>query len=248
MLGLNPFLQSLLEATEQETVEKNKKKGNDEEKPKMSDVTKEGADDFPDPPEEPKDDTAENEQEGDTTDEEKGSETDDAKGTEEGSETEAGEEGSQDGEESNDFSLDSDQENEGEDSDPPPDGLTDPDDDGSNDEPEEGEETNLHINILNISKVERALAKKRCLQDFMDLRSTVDSLNNVVMSHEATIEPDVRTEVIKDLNDMYTKLSDYLKYKFSYTNYEENLQNYLIFVHSVNSIVRKLQEKGISGK
>lgn len=247
MLSLNPFLQSLLEATEQKTKEDNKNKEDNDTKPKMSDVTKDGADDFPEPPDEPSEETNETEQEGETSDEEKGSETDDTEGAEEGSETETSEEGSQDGEESNDFSLDSDQ-NEGDDDDTPPDGLTDPDDDGSNDEPEEGEETNLHINILNISKIERALAKKRCLQDFIDLRSTVDSLSNVVMEHEAAIDPDIRAETIKDLNDMYAKLSDYLKYKFGYTNYEENLQNYLIFVHSVNAIVKKLQEKGISGK
>lgn len=145
-----------------------------------------------------------------------------------------------------DFSMNPDEE-EGEDNEPPPDGLTDPDDDGSNDETstEDEGETNIHTNVLNLSKLDRLLAKRKCLSDFYDLRTSVDTFRSVIENNEAIIDPDVRQAAVRDLNKLYTSIGEYLMYRFGYTNYEENLQNYFIFIRSMNDIVKVVGEKGM---
>ena len=154
------------------------------------------------------------------------------------------------GNDEDDFSLDpAGDEGEGDDNDPPPDGLTDPDDDGSNDNTEDKDaETNVHVNVLNLSKIDRVLAKRRCLSDFYDLRTSIDTFRNIIENNEATIEPTVRDMAVRDLNKLYSTLEDYLMYKFSYTNYEENLQNYFIFMRNMNDIVKIVNKKGLNGK
>lgn len=145
-----------------------------------------------------------------------------------------------------DFSMNPDEE-EGEDNEPPPDGLTDPDDDGSNDDAssEDEGETNIHTNVLNLSKLDRLLAKRKCLSDFYDLRTSVDTFRSVIENNEAVIDPDVRQAAVRDLNKLYTSIGEYLMYRFGYTNYEENLQNYFIFIRSMNDIVKVVGEKGM---
>lgn len=256
MLHINPLLQSLIEAVDPKKDKSKDGKKVDDKPTKPDDVVSPDTEDTSDSQEETKSEkTSEepeakdegtedpNENDGGEENEEEGSEESD-EGGDEGNETEPGEEGSEGGD---DFSMDDD--SSGQESEDTPDGLTDPDDDGSSDNNEDADgETNLHINILNISNVERALAKKRCLQDLMDLRSTIDSLSNIVIANESVLDPDVRKEILSELNSAYSNVTEYLRYKFSYTNYEENLQNYLLFVHTVNRIVVKLHEKGISGK
>lgn len=146
-----------------------------------------------------------------------------------------------------DFSMNPDDEGEGEDNEPPPDGLTDPDDDGSNDDAssEDEGETNIHTNVLNLSKLDRLLAKRKCLSDFYDLRTSVDTFRSVIENNEAIIDPDVRQAAVRDLNKLYTSIGEYLMYRFGYTNYEENLQNYFIFIRSMNDIVKVVGEKGM---
>lgn len=144
-----------------------------------------------------------------------------------------------------DFSLDSDNT---EDDDPIPDGLTDPDDDGSGDMEDDNVEKNVHINILQLSKLDRTLAKRKCFSDFQELRTTITTFRNIISTNEATIDPDIREIAYSRLDKLYTQVTDYLTFKFSFINYEENLQNYLLFMKSMDSIVHFVQGDEESSK
>ena len=139
-----------------------------------------------------------------------------------------------------DFSLD----DAGED-DENPDGLVDPDDDGSGDDMgDEDAEVNVHTNILQLSKLDRTLAKRKCFYDYQDLRSSITSFRNVIEDHEAQIDPTVRDYTLSELDSLYSNLTDYLTYKFSYINYEENLQNYMVFMAKLNKLINYVRSGG----
>lgn len=129
-----------------------------------------------------------------------------------------------------------------------PDGLPDPDDDGSGDDTgtEDGE-VNVHTNILQLSKLDRLMAKRQCFSDYQNLRTSITSFKNLIDANEATIEPVIRDYVIEKLDMLYTTVTDYLTYKFTYINYEENLQNYLIFMKALNDLIRYVQTQGKEG-
>lgn len=246
---LNRYLELLSEASKDDT--KKKKTGDDpdaESEPaenEAEETSTEGENEADDPEsgteeanetDDPESgDEAETEEEGDQED----------SSTEEEGNDESGEDGENAGED--DFSLDPDG-GEEEDNSPPPDGLTDPDDDGSGDDPSSGDdpnaETNIQTNVLNLSKLDRLLMKRKCLADFYDLRTTVNTFRNIIEKNEASIEPTVREIAVRDLNKLYTSIEDYLMYKFAYINYEENLQNYFIFMQSMNAIVKNVDQNG----
>lgn len=135
-----------------------------------------------------------------------------------------------------DFGMDSDNEDDG----PPPDGLTDPDDDGSSDMQQDDTETNVHTNILQLSKLDRTLAKRKCYNNYMDLRTSIGTVKRIIDNNEAKIDPEVRAPVTDDLDELFAKITDYITIKFPITNYEENLQNYLIFAKALNDLVESL--------
>lgn len=144
-----------------------------------------------------------------------------------------------------DFSM-----GDGEDTDdePPPDGLVDPDDDGSGDM-EEDTETNVQTVILQLSKLDRTLAKRKIYSDFQELRTSVTTVKNIVDNNEAVIEPEIRDNVIGELDKLYSYVTDYMTIKFSITSYEENLQNYLLFVKELQTITDSItSEKGDAKK
>lgn len=154
--------------------------------------------------------------------------------SEENEEEKSDEENSED-----DFSLDP-MEGEEEDSGENPDGLVDPDDDGSSETEEDDVETNIQTNILQLSKLDRTLAKRKCYNDFMDMRTTITSIKNIITENEVVIDPEVRIACLDKLEQLYSYVTDYIKFKFMITNYEENLQNYMIFLKSLNEIVVKI--------
>lgn len=245
---LNRYLQMLTEASKKDTKKKDASDdpADDETTPAEQNAEEDATDDNPEGGEEETntDDDAESGDETETEDEggeENEGETED-NNEESGTEGEDAEgEGNED-----DFSLDPDGGEGEDDNSPPPDGLTDPDDDGSNDDTsqDEGEETNVQTNVLNLSKLDRLLMKRRCLSDFYDLRTSINTFRNIIEKNEASIDPTVRETAVRDLNQLYTTLEDYLMYKFSYTNYEENLQNYLLFMRSMNDIVKTVDQNG----
>lgn len=194
----------------------------------------------------------ENTEDGSDTDEESGTDNDDSsdKGDEEETsedenkddESEENEEEKSDEEnsEDDDFSLDPMEGEEEDDSGENPDGLVDPDDDGSSEMNEDDVETNIQTNILQLSKLDRTLAKRKCYNDFMDMRTTITSIKNIITENEVVIEPEVRIACLDKLEQLYSYVTDYIKFKFMITNYEENLQNYMIFLKSLNEIVVKI--------
>lgn len=254
---MNMFLQSLLEApgdnarTSTQNRSNRRRNQNDDADNQTNDTdtteTNEEGEDNQDG-----DDTEGTEEEtGEDNDTEQGNEDETENEDEQNNEEETGDDETEgednEGEgDEDDFSMNPDEE-EGEDNEPPPDGLTDPDDDGSNDDPssEDEGETNIHTNVLNLSKLDRLLAKRKCLSDFYDLRTSVDTFRSVIENNEAVIDPDVRQAAVRDLNKLYTSIGEYLMYRFGYTNYEENLQNYFIFIRSMNDIVKAVGEKGM---
>lgn len=145
-----------------------------------------------------------------------------------------------------DFNLDDDTPSE-DDNDPNPDGLPNPDDMGDDDINEDNDvETNVHTNILDLSKLDRALAKRKCYQDFMDLRATIAGMLNIIDRNETVIEPETRDDTIMELNKLNASVEEYIKYRFSIVNYEDALQHYFIFVKSMNSIINTLKEAGLT--
>lgn len=136
-----------------------------------------------------------------------------------------------------DFNMDPDgsDDSEGEDSGENPDGLPDPDDDGSDDT--DGAEQNIHTNILELSKLDRQMAKRKIFNDMKDLRSSVVAAKNMIDKNESVIDAAVREYVMGKLDYLYSVITDYLTYKFSFTNYEENMQNHLIFAKELNDLL-----------
>ena len=121
-----------------------------------------------------------------------------------------------------------------------PDGLPDPDDDGMDDT--DGVEQNVHINILELSKLDRLMAKRKLYNDYKDLRASVTSAKNLIDQNEAVVDASVRDYVINKLDYLLSVVTDYLTYKFSYSNYEENLQAYLIFTKQLNDLLNFTKE------
>lgn len=160
---------------------------------------------------------------------------------EEGNDDDTDPENPDDGTGDDDFSMDPDG---GEDDEPPPDGLVDPDDDGSGDEPEDDVETNVQTTILQVSQLDRTLLKRKCYNDYQDLRSSITSFKNVLNDNEASIEPEIRDYAIDQLGQLFNNATDYLKYKFMVNNYEENLKNYAVLVAAMNSIVEYVKNGG----
>ena len=136
-----------------------------------------------------------------------------------------------------DFNMDPDglDDSEGEDSGENPDGLPDPDDDGTDDT--DGAEQNVHTNILELSKLDRQMAKRKIFNDMKDLRSSVVAAKNMIDKNESVIDAAVREYVMGKLDYLYSVITDYLTYKFSFTNYEENMQNHLIFAKELNDLL-----------
>lgn len=132
-----------------------------------------------------------------------------------------------------DFNMDPD--GGSEDSGDNPDGLPDPDDDGMDDT--DGVEQNIHLNILELSKLDRLMAKRKIYNDYKDLRASITSAKNLIDQNEAIIDADVRDYVINKLDYLLSVVTDHLTYKFSFTNYEENLQAYLIFTKQLNDLL-----------
>ena len=121
-----------------------------------------------------------------------------------------------------------------------PDGLPDPDDDGMDDT--DGVEQNVHINILELSKLDRLMAKRKLYNDYKDLRASVTSAKNLIDQNEAVVDASVRDYVNNKLDYLLSVVTDYLTYKFSYSNYEENLQAYLIFTKQLNDLLNFTKE------
>ena len=132
-----------------------------------------------------------------------------------------------------DFNMDPD--GGSEDSGANPDGLPDPDDDGMDDT--DGVEQNIHLNILELSKLDRLMAKRKIYNDYKDLRASITSAKNLIDQNEAVIDADVRDYVVNKLDYLLSVVTDHLTYKFSFTNYEENLQAYLIFTKQLNDLL-----------
>lgn len=173
----------------------------------------------------------------DTADQNQNDEQAQDQNKEENQDDNKGEEGEDDGL-GDDFDLDpdggDDAGEEGDDN--PPDGLTSPDDDGSGDSQDEVE-TNVQTNILKLSKLDRTLAKRRLFTNFQDLRTQVNTFRNIIANNEENIEVEVREKIYEDLDKAYSSITDYMTYKFSFINYEENLQAYLLFSKMMQDIV-----------
>lgn len=151
-----------------------------------------------------------------------------------------------------DFSLDGDDPAGGEeDLGPAPDGLPEADDDGSGDTGEDEDpdgETNIQTNILNLSKLDRALAKKAIGANLVDLRSTIIAAIGVIDRNDAIIDPDVRDIATDKLNSLHGDLESFILHKFPILNYEDSLTQYLVFAKKVNDAVEYVKSDGIKGR
>lgn len=213
MFAMNYFIQSLLEA------ENTAGEGTDDN------AAEDAGGDNPDATENQTDTADQNQNEEQAQDKEQEENKDDNKGEDE-----------PDDELGDDFDLDPDggEEDSGEE---PPDGLTSPDDDGSGDTSSDEVETNIQTNILNLSKLDRTIAKRRLFTNFQDLRTQINTLRNIIANNEENIEVEIREKIYEDIDRAYSSVTDYMTYKFSFINYEENLQAYLLFSKMVQDII-----------
>lgn len=152
--------------------------------------------------------------------------------------------------EGDDFNLDDDSDPDDMSNEPAPDGLPEADDDGSGDIDEEDPdaETNVQVNILELSKLDRVLAKQKCYRDFMDLRATVRAMLNIIDKNETVIDPDVRDDSIAKLNKLHYQIEEFVTYRFGIMNYEDALQHYFIFVKTTNNLINYIKEDGLKKK
>ena len=97
------------------------------------------------------------------------------------------------------------------------------------------------MNILNLSKLDRTISLKRLLNDYTATRTSINTFLNIIDKNETVIDATLRESLINDLNSLLQNLNDYIGIKFSYINYEENLQNYIIFSKKLEDIVQRLQ-------
>lgn len=225
---LTPMLLALLESAKissaQDHSVMNEAADDDEDEPDTQDQETE---ETPADDEQPEENTDDNDETDDPSDDNEDDNPDD--------ENNEGEEGSEE-DPADDFSFDSDSE---EDDGPNPDGLPDPDamgDDSSTEE--EPEEKNLQINILNLTSMNRSILKKKIYNSFQDLRSLVNSQKMLIDEREGNMDPELRAAIIDAFNNLYERLTEYMMYTFQYTNYEENLRNFNIFVKRCHEIVQ----------
>lgn len=205
----NMILQSLLEAAKKpDSPDEEDKKDQTQDNPDENEEDAANADEKPD-----------GEDEGSSDENKDSTENEDEDGEKDDDEEKPDDQGD------DDFSLDgdnSDEEN--------PDGLVDPDDDGSGDT-EEPEETNVQTTILNsMSKLDRLLAQRSIYSNFLELRSSISTLKSTLEQYEATINPEVREVAFEKLNNLYSSVERYLLNRFGYMGYEDNLQNYNLFI------------------
>lgn len=139
-----------------------------------------------------------------------------------------------------DFSMDSDDPSSEDDGGENPDGLASPDAMGD-DESTQDTETNVHVNILNLNKLDRTISMKRLLNDYVGTRTSVNTFLNIIDKNETVIDATLRESLINDLTKLQQNLTDYIGIKFLYTNYEENLQRYVLFCKELENIVQRLQ-------
>ena len=130
---------------------------------------------------------------------------------------------------------------------PAPDGLPeadaqgDPEDSGQEDE-DPTAETNVRTNVMNLSKLDRMLAKQHVYRLFRGLIDSVETALGTIDKNEAIIDPDVRNPAITAFNTVQTQLKTYLSTKFSLVNYEEAVEIYMIFAARVNELVTTVHD------
>ena len=102
---------------------------------------------------------------------------------------------------------------------------------------------NIQVNILNLSKLDRALAKKHIYTLFMDLRSSVTTALNIIDRNETVIEPEVRADIVDRLNQFQSDLNTFIAIKFQLVNYEAALQAYNVFTEQFNSYINSIKNE-----
>lgn len=112
-----------------------------------------------------------------------------------------------------------------------PDGLPGPDATG---DPNLGsfsgeDEKNLQVKIIQASKLERSLLKRKIFDRFKDLHNKIDVFQSNIDNNQTVIDPKIRESTYSHLQRFAEEVEKYLEYKFTPNNYEENLKNYLVF-------------------
>ena len=120
-----------------------------------------------------------------------------------------------------------------------PDGLPGPDATGdANLGSFSGEdEKNLQVKIIQASKLERSLLKRRIFDRFTNLYNKVEVFRTNIDNNQTVIDPKIREKAYCQLQKFSEDIDMYLEYKFTPNNYEENLKNYLVFSKKFIEIV-----------
>ena len=124
---------------------------------------------------------------------------------------------------------------------PPDDPNAPPPEEAADQQPPDPDTQNIQVNILNLSKLDRALAKKHIYTLFMDLRSSVTTALNVIDRNETVIDPDIRNDVITRLNQFQADLNTFISIKFQLINYEAAFNAYNIFTEQFKSYLDSIK-------
>lgn len=133
------------------------------------------------------------------------------------------------GNEDEDFSMDSDSASD--------------DGDNSNDDvnTETGEygdaETNVQYNILELSKLDRHVLKRKLLSKYQDFRTSIQSYRRTVQDNESVIKSELREDILVQLNKLSQQLESYLTTRFVYLNYEESMYDFITFTTRFQEIL-----------
>lgn len=128
----------------------------------------------------------------------------------------------------------------------PPDGLESPDatDDGTTTDNTEGEadEQNIQLAILPLSKLDRLTLKRKCFDNFRNLRSMINRVSTLISDNEQLLQAEFRESMTNELAELYNAVSGYMTTKFGFNNYEENAKNYNIFAAQLDELLKNLQK------
>lgn len=129
-----------------------------------------------------------------------------------------------------------------------PDPNADPNAAAAEQAPPDPTTVNTQVNILNISKLDRALAKKNIYGLFMDLRASMDTTLNIIDKNATVIDPAIREKSVTQLNGMITDLNTYISIKFQLDNYEAAMQMYMLFTEQFNALIEDVKTGDMDNK
>ncbi len=98
-------------------------------------------------------------------------------------------------------------------------------------------ETNVQYNVLDLSKLDRHVLKRKLLSKYQDFRTSIQSYRRTVQDNESVIKSELRDDILVQLNKLTQQLESYLTTRFVYLNYEESMYDFITFTTRFQEII-----------